>query len=50
MSQALFQEEQQKQVEEHLITAAEIARASGIKLEKMVDMLTVFYTEGNHES
>lgn len=50
MSQALFQEEQQKQVEEHLIAAAELARAGGITLEQIVDMLTILYTEGNHES
>ncbi|MEK3714861.1 MULTISPECIES: GntR family transcriptional regulator [unclassified Paenibacillus] len=50
VSQALFQEEQQKQVEEHLIAAAELARAGGIKLEKMVEMLTIYYKEGNHES
>lgn len=41
----LFQEEQQKKIEEHLTIAAEIARTSGIKLEKMVEMLTVFYAE-----
>ncbi|MEK3835509.1 GntR family transcriptional regulator [Paenibacillus sp. FSL M7-0896] len=50
VSQALFQEEQQKQVEEHLIAAAELARAGGITLEQIVDMLTILYTEGNHES
>ncbi|WP_342439934.1 GntR family transcriptional regulator [Paenibacillus sp. FSL L8-0436] len=41
----VFQEEQQKKIEEHLTIAAEIARTSGIKLEKMVEMLTVFYAE-----
>ncbi|AIQ58384.1 GntR family transcriptional regulator [Paenibacillus borealis] len=46
----MFQEEQLKKVEEHLMKAAEIAHTSGIKLEKMVDMLTVFYTEGKNES
>lgn len=46
----MFQDEQLKKIEEHLIKAAEIARTSGIKLEKMVDMLTVFYTEGKNES
>lgn len=46
----MFQEEQLKKVEEHLMKAAEIAHTSGIKLEKIVDMLTVFYTEGKNES
>ncbi|WP_438495582.1 GntR family transcriptional regulator [Paenibacillus sp. IHBB 3054] len=41
----VFQEEQQKKIEEHLTIAAEIARTSGIKLEKMVEILTVFYAE-----
>ncbi|MEK4064690.1 MULTISPECIES: GntR family transcriptional regulator [unclassified Paenibacillus] len=46
----VFQEEQQKKIEEHLTIAAEIARTSGIKLEKMVEMLTVFYAEDKNES
>ncbi|WP_339224746.1 GntR family transcriptional regulator [Paenibacillus sp. FSL H8-0332] len=50
VSQDQFQEEQQKQADQHLRQAAEIARAGGIKLEKMVEMLTIFYKEGNHES
>ncbi|ETT50747.1 GntR family transcriptional regulator [Paenibacillus sp. FSL P4-0338] len=50
VNQDVFQEEQLKKVDEHLMKAAEIARASGIKLETMVDMLTIFYKEGNHES
>ncbi|NQX44021.1 GntR family transcriptional regulator [Paenibacillus tritici] len=50
VSRDVFQEEQQKQADEHLRQAAEIAHAGGIKLEKMVEMLTIFYKEGNHES
>ncbi|OMD52329.1 GntR family transcriptional regulator [Paenibacillus borealis] len=46
----VFQEEQQKKIEEHLTIAAEIARTSGIKLEKMVEMLTIFYAEDKNES
>lgn len=41
----VFQEEQQKKIEEHLTIAAEIARTSGINLEKMLEMLTIFYAE-----
>lgn len=50
VNQDVFQEEQLKKVDEHLMKAAEIARASGIKLDTMVDMLTIFYKEDNHES
>lgn len=38
-------EEQQKKIEEHLILASEIARMHGIKLEKLHDLLTIFYLE-----
>lgn len=41
-----IQEEQQKKIEEHLILATEIARTNGIKLEKLIELLTIFYTEG----
>lgn len=40
-----YQEEQQKKAEEHLMTAAEIGRAGGIKLEKLIELLTMFYAE-----
>ncbi len=40
-----FQEEQQRQVEEHLEQAADIARTSGIPLSKMIELLTMFYQE-----
>lgn len=38
-----FQEEQQRQAEEHLQQAADIARTSGIPLGKLVELLTMFY-------
>lgn len=40
-----IQEEQQKKVEEHLALAAETARESGIKLTKLIELLTLFYEE-----
>ncbi|MCR5754012.1 MAG: GntR family transcriptional regulator [Acetatifactor sp.] len=40
-----FQEEQQRQAEEHLSYAADIARTSGIPLSKLVELLTMFYQE-----
>ena len=40
-----FQEEQQRHAEEHLQQAADIARMSGIPLDKMVELLTLFYNE-----
>lgn len=41
-----IQEEQQKRVEEHLIAAAELARTSGISLDKITELLKLFYEEG----
>lgn len=40
-----IQEEQQKRVEEHLTMAAEIARTNGIPLDKIVELLKLFYEE-----
>ena len=40
-----YQEEQQRQAEEHLQAAAEIARTSGIPLAALIDVLTMFYKE-----
>lgn len=40
-----YQEEQQRRAEEHLLAAAEIARASGLTLEKLKELLTLFYEE-----
>lgn len=41
-----IQEEQQKRVEEHLIVAADIARTHGIGLDKIINLLKIFYEEG----
>lgn len=40
-----YQEEQQKKAEEHLQEAVDIARTSGISLNKMIEILTIFYQE-----
>lgn len=40
-----YQEEQQRKVEEHLQCASEIARTSGIPLSKIIELLTIFYSE-----
>lgn len=40
-----IQEEQQKRVEEHLMIAADIARTNGIKLEKLTELIKIFYEE-----
>ena len=42
-----YQEEQQRKAEEHLLEAAEIGRASGIPIEKLVELLRLFYQEGD---
>lgn len=40
-----MQEEVQKKVEEQLSLAAETARAGGIPLSKLIELMTIFYTE-----
>lgn len=40
-----YQEEQQRIAEEHLQAAAEIGRVSNISLEKLKELLTLFYLE-----
>lgn len=45
-NKAFIQEEQQRKIEEHLEIAAEIARTNGIKLEKLYELLKMFYTGG----
>ncbi|MGF7145634.1 GntR family transcriptional regulator [Anaerotaenia torta] len=40
-----FQEEQQRKAEEHLQEAADLARISNIPLDKLVELLTMFYNE-----
>lgn len=44
-SKDFYQEERQRQTEEHLQRAAEIARTSNISLEKLIELLTMFYQE-----
>lgn len=41
-----IQEEQQKRVEEHLVIAANIARTNGIPFIKIMELLKIFYEEG----
>ena len=38
-----LQEEQQRRAEEHLYEAAEIGRTHGISIEKLVELLRLFY-------
>ncbi len=40
-----YQEEQQRKIEEHLQEAADIGRTSGIPLEKLIEILSIFYEE-----
>lgn len=40
-----YQEEQQRQAEEHLQAAADIGRTSGIPLDKLIELLSIFYEE-----
>ena len=40
-----YQEEQQRQAEEHLQAAADIGRTSGISLGKLIELLSIFYQE-----
>ena len=42
-----YQEEQQRRAEAHLQEAAEIGRASGISIQKLVEILNLFYCEGD---
>lgn len=41
-----YQEQRQREAEQHLQHAAEIGRSSGISLEKLSELLTLFYNEG----
>lgn len=38
-------EEQNRMIEEHLVEATDIARKSGISLNKLIELLTIFYQE-----
>lgn len=40
-----YQEEQQKKAEEYLMAAVEIGKIGGIRLEKLLELLTMFYSE-----
>ncbi len=40
-----YQEEKQRQAEEHLQIAADIGRSSGISADKLVELLRMFYEE-----
>lgn len=40
-----YQEEQQRKIEEHLQEAADIGRTSGIPLQKLIEILSIFYEE-----
>lgn len=44
-NQDFYLEEQQKKIEERFSEAIEIARSSGISLEKLIGLLTVLYQE-----
>lgn len=44
-NQELYQEEQQRLAEEHLQAAAEIGRVHNISLEKLTELLALFYQE-----
>lgn len=44
-NQDFYLEEQQKKIEEHFNGAIEIARSSGIKLDKLIGLLSLLYEE-----
>lgn len=44
-NQDFYLEEQQKKIEEHFIEAIEVARASGISFDKLINLLTLLYQE-----
>lgn len=45
LNKDFMQEEQQRKAEEYLQAAADIGRANGISLEKLLELLTLFYQE-----
>ena len=45
-NQDFYLEEQQKKIEELFVQAIDTARASGIKLDKLIGLLTLLYEEG----
>ena len=44
-NQDFYLEEQQKKIEEKFAEAVELARSSGIKLDKLINLLTLLYEE-----
>lgn len=44
-----IREEQQKQIEECLVNAVEIAKNNGIQLEKLTKLLSIFYMDEGEE-
>ena len=44
-NQDFYLEEQQKKIEEKFIEALDLARSSGIKLDKLINLLTILYEE-----
>lgn len=44
-NQDFYLEEQQKKIEEKFVEAIELARSSGIKLDKLINLLTLLYEE-----
>lgn len=44
-NQDFYLEEQQKKIEERFTEAIEIARTSGITIDKLIDLLTLLYEE-----
>ena len=46
-SKEFYQEEQQRIVEEHLVSATEVARQCNLDLPQLIDLLTMFYNEFN---
>lgn len=45
-SREFYQEEQQRMAEEHLQAAAEIGRKCAVPLTKLIELLTIFYEDG----
>lgn len=44
-NQDFYLEEQQKKIEEKFVEAIDLARSSGIKLDKLINLLTLLYEE-----
>ena len=49
-NQDFYLEEQQKKIEELFVQAIDTARASGIKLDKLIGLLTLLYEEERDDS